>query len=144
MNLEIDTTKDIATQLETTKVFHMNKYEEEAMVESGNLRNNHIIVIRVSAPAFNDIRDIQTTIDDLVRSPISIPILPKEDGEHALVFDFFDASARRCGGFSLPIPVSERNPLLSAKALRAVQIIAVVLGMSAGIKLIIDTVRSLI
>lgn len=142
LRMKIDTEKDLEEQAKEAQVLRMNRYEEEAMVESGVLLRDRLIIVKVTAPGFRAIPEIQTTIDDLVRAPVNILLLPQDDGEHALLFDFLDASSKRCGGFVLPVSVREKSPLFSQRALRTVQIIATILGMAAALKLIVDAIKS--
>jgi hypothetical protein len=142
IRMMIDTDKKIEDALKDSVVLRMAGYREEALLNSGVLRENRSVVIRTTAPAFHPIPEIRTSIDDLIRSPVTILLLPVEDGEHIASVDIFDALGNRCGGFQLPLVVREKSRLLSQRAKRAVKISAAKLGMAAGIKLIIDLLLS--
>jgi hypothetical protein len=121
--------------------FYPRAFFEEAMVERGSLFDNRSIRIVVNAPAFSlDQREYQADIDDLVNTPLSIPCLPKQKGDHEIVFDFLDHRHKRCGGIRIPVKVCDREPLIGESVIRTLQVIGGVLGLASAIILIIEKI----
>ena len=122
----------------------LHRYEEVAMVFSGNLMKNCVITMMLSAPAFSlEHREYLANIDLLKKNPLVIPVFPKQKGNHEIVFDFFDEQNQRCGGLAVPVKVREREPILGERALRILQWTGGILGLLSAILVIIEKVVTL-
>jgi hypothetical protein len=125
-------------------VLKLSKYAEEAMVASGQLLHNVNVKVLVDGPAFSfDTKQYDANIEDLEKTPLRIACLPNRVGRHHIVFNFLDCSGQRCGGIAVPVDIREREPLISDRVLRAVQIIGAIIALVTALLVIADKVRGL-
>jgi len=148
-DFEISTSEDkkkLEELLGKGSVFHLPKYEEQAMVESGTLVDDRRIKVTINAPAFSfDSKEYQINIDNLVKTPLEIPCLSNKRGSHHIVFDFYDQQNQRRGGIAIPLEVREREPIIiSERATRTIQIIGGVLGLVSAVILILEKILPLL
>jgi hypothetical protein len=118
------------------------EFKEEAITEIGNLKDSHKIGLKINAPAFTfDFKEYQIDIYELATTPLKIPCIPRQKGDHYLVFDFYDSQNQRCGGISIPQKVREREPFFSERVARTVQILGGLVGLVSAVILIFEKVK---
>jgi len=136
--------KRIDDLFQRTLSIDLPRYEEDAMVFSGNLMKDREITMMLSAPAFTlEHREYLANIDALKTDPLVIPVLPRQSGKHQIVFDFFDEQNQRCGGIVVPVMVWERAPILGGRAHRMIRWTCGIFGLILALLIIVEKVITL-